>query len=142
MSPRDRTTEQGMVRPTRQVAIGLGLLLGGAALSAFLIQTGTNAASSIGIVVAIAGVVVLGGAVVNTTRRPVDDSPSDEVDTRAVLALVLALLLPPVGVLVGAGTPARQRRYSGLATVAVAVGAILTVLGTLLLVLASALART
>ena len=142
MNPLDTTTDQGTVRPSRQALWGVVLLLAGGALSVLLVQSGANALSSIGIVIGVAGIVLLGNAFVERTRGVPDDSPSDEVDGRALLAMALAVLVPPLGVLVGAGTPYRRRRLSALATLAVAVGSILTVVYTFGFVLAGALSRT
>jgi hypothetical protein len=69
------------------------------------------------------------------------DRRTASTDRGAVLALVLAFLLPPVGALIaiyGRG----EGKLSGLRVAAVAIGAIGTVLGTLLGVMALGLANS
>ena len=63
-------------------------------------------------------------------------------DTSAVLALVLAVVLPPVGLLLALYGPASRGERSGLRFAAMVVGVIGTVLGTLLLVWGLGIAST
>jgi hypothetical protein len=64
-----------------------------------------------------------------------------KTDKGAVLALVLAFVLPPVGAALGM-TGRGDQRLSGLRLVAVAVGVVLTVLTVLVLIMSFAGANT
>lgn len=135
-------TDRGhVVRPRRQVLLGLALLVAGCLAFAGLVAAGTTVLSSVGVVLAVAGLALLvNGAVL--AHRGGDEVPPvlhDGVDRTAVVALVLAVLLPPVGVLVACYAPTGLRRGSGLGSVALVLGTILTVVYTLLAVMFSAL---
>jgi hypothetical protein len=135
-------TDSGhVVRPRRQVLLGLVLLVVGCLAFLGLVAAGTTVLSSVGVVLAVAGLaLIVNGAVL--ARRGGDEHPpvlEEGVDRTAVVALALAVLLPPAGVLVASYAPTGLRRGSGLGTVALVLGTILTILYTLLIVMFSAL---
>ncbi len=140
----DPQSEPGIVRPSRQVVIGVLLLLAGAVFAALTIQAGIDVVSGIGLVVAVWGLVLIGNGLVQRPRiaRRNTRPPSDELDRQAVLAVVLAVVLPPLGILVGSAVPVGRGRGAGLAGAAVVLGTLLTILYTFLLVLAVGSART
>lgn len=145
MSTTTTDDQAGLVRPKRQILIGLVLLLVGSVLGAALIEAGANVLAGPGLVVAVAGLVILGnGALLARPGAPSGDSdePDGGVDRAGAVALALAVVLPPAGILVAAYSPIRSRRGAGLRTAAFAVGAVLTVLYTFLLILGAAFART
>lgn len=134
-----------MVAPGRQALIGAVLLVVGCLVFAGLVVAGANVVSGVGLVLAVWGLALLANAVRLARRhRPSSDRQSEKkgFEKPGLVALVLAFLVPPVGVLVAAYSPAKSRRGHALQPVAIAVGAILTVLYTFGIVLTAALARS
>lgn len=121
-----------MVRPATQSAIGAGLLVVGCLAFAGLVQAGANVLSSVGLVLAVAGLVMLGNALV-VSRREGDDNrlQQDGSTGRSVASLVLAFVLPPVGLLLAATSRGPSRRARDLEALAMLVGTVLTVVLTL-----------
>lgn len=124
--------ETTMVRPATQGGIGAVLLVAGCLAFAGLVRAGANVFSSVGLVVAVAGLVMLGNAVV-VRHRDGESSRAQEAGGtgRSVVALVLAFLLPPVGLLLAATTRGTSRKARDLEAAAMLVGAVLTVVLTL-----------
>jgi uncharacterized membrane protein YiaA len=134
--------ETTMVRPAKQGAIGAVLLVVGCAAFAVLVQAGANVLSSVGLVVAVAGLVMLGNAVVVRHRDGESSRAQQDGGTgRSVAALVLAFLLPPVGLLLAASTRGASRTARDLEAAAILVGTVLTVVLTLVLIMTAGEAR-
>jgi putative Mn2+ efflux pump MntP len=116
----------------------------GCLVFAGLVVAGANVVSGVGLVLAVWGVALLVNALVLARRDKDSTEQQDETDfdKRGLVALVLAFLVPPVGVLVAAYSPVTSRRGRGLQPLAIAIGAILTVLYTFGIVLSAAFARS
>ncbi len=101
--------------------------------------------SGAGFVVAVWGLVLIGNGIVLGLRSG-DDSEAgpvdDGFDTAGVVALVLALLIPPLGILTAAYAPVQHRGGAGMRAAAIVLGAILTVIYTFLAVLGASFLRT
>ena len=140
---RDRT-DPGMVRPGRQALLGAVLLIVGSLVFAGLVVAGANVVSGVGLVVAVWGVALLVSGALQSRKGSgdADDQGAAPSRARGVVALVLAFIIPPVGVLVAAYSPARKKGGGGLEPLAIAIGAVLTVLYTFGIVLTAALARS
>lgn len=127
----------------KHALIGLALLVLGCSSAVVLVKGGADTAVGLGIALAVAGLVLLGSAVARSSRtRVTREATAVGRDRRAVLALVLAVIVPPLGVLVGATGPAEHRRGTELDAVAVVVGTIMTLVFTGILIALAAQART
>jgi uncharacterized membrane protein YiaA len=124
--------ETTMVRPGTQAGIGAVLLVAGCLAFAGLVRAGANVLSSVGLVLAVAGLVMLGNAVVVRHRDGESSRAQREGGTgRSVAALVLAVLLPPVGLLMAAFTRGDSRKARDIDAAAILIGTVLTVVLTL-----------
>jgi drug/metabolite transporter (DMT)-like permease len=122
--------------------MGAVLLVVGCAAFAGLVRAGANVLSSVGLVLAVAGLVLLGNAVVvNRRERQASRSQDSGGTGRPVLALVLAVLLPPVGLLLAVTTRGSSRRAGDLEALAILVGTVLTVVLTLVAITTAGNAR-
>jgi putative Mn2+ efflux pump MntP len=142
-------TERGgkdgaMVAPGRQALMGAVLLVVGCLVFAALVVAGANVVSGVGLVLAVWGVALLVNALVLARRdkEPSEEQDGTDFDKRGLVALVLAFVVPPVGVLLAAYSPVTSRRGRALQPLAIAIGAILTVLYTFGIVLSAAFARS
>jgi uncharacterized membrane protein YiaA len=125
-----------MVRPTTQGGIGAVLLVVGCLAFAGLVQAGANVLSSVGLVLAVAGLVMLGNAAVVRHRDGQSSRATEDGSTgRSVVALVLAVLLPPVGLLLAGFTHGPTPRARSIEALAIVVGAVLTVMLTLVAIM-------
>ena len=141
-SDRNRN-DPGMVSPGRQELMGAVLLVVGCLVFAGLIVAGANVVSGVGLVLAVWGIALLVSGALQSRKHQNRSEERDEGSSRiGVVSLVLAVVVPPVGLLVAAYSPTRNRS-SGLSAQALAipVGAILTVLYTFGIILAAAMAR-
>ena len=132
--------EPGMVRPARQVLLGAGLLVGGCVLFGALVVAGANVLSAVGLVLAVSGLALLVSGFVQARRSSGRGGITEQgsgSSGRGVLALVLAFVVPPAGLLLAAYGPVHQGSRRGVETAAVGVGAVLTVLYTFGIVLAA-----
>jgi hypothetical protein len=138
------TGDDLLVRPARQALLGAGLLFLGCALAVGIVQAGFNVLAGVGFVIAVWGaVLIVNGLVVARRERGGHAQPGDgSFDRVAVLALALAVVVPPAGVLLAAYRPVEGRRGQGLYALAIAIGAVLTVVYTLLIVFGAASARS
>lgn len=137
-----RTTDTGFAQPQRQVLLGLALLVVGAVAAVLLVQGDATTLAGAGYALGIAGLVLIGSGVVQHRAASHPTLADRGQDGPAVAALVLAVLLPPLGVLVGAFAGVSSRRGQSLATAAMVVGTLLTVALTGLLIAAGADARS
>jgi energy-coupling factor transporter transmembrane protein EcfT len=137
-------SEDGMVAPGRQALMGAVLLVVGCLVFAGLVVAGANVLSGVGLVLAVWGLALLVNALVlaRRDRGSTDQQPETGFDKRGLVALVLAFVVPPIGVLVAAYSPVNSHRGRGLQPLAIAVGAVLTVLYTFGIVLTAAFARS
>ena len=139
MSDSSTRNDRAMVDGRRQVLRGLVALVVGCVVAYVLVRAGANTFSSLGFVIAVVGLILIGNGLVLQRRGGLrgGDDPGGS-DGTAIAALVLAFVLPPAGVLLATYTPQRSGRGHALGTAAVAIGAILTVVYTFLLVLGAA----
>lgn len=139
-----KNSEPAMVSAGRQELMGGALLVVGCLVFAGLVVAGANVVSGVGLVLAVWGIALLASGIVQS-RKNHDSGPAQETtpSRTGVLALVLAFIVPPVGLLIAAYRPS-QERTPGLSaqSLAIPVGAILTVLYTFGIVLAAAFARS
>lgn len=133
-----------MVQPRKQALTGAALLIVGCLVAVGIVEAGLNVLASVGAVLAVVGLVLIVNGLVSSRREGHGRSGShdDSFDSVAVVALVLAFLLPPVGLLLGAYRPVEGRPGQRLYALAIAVGVVLTVVYTLLLILGAGLIRT
>lgn len=138
-----KRNDPGMVSPGRQELMGAVLLVVGCLVFAGLVVAGANVVSGVGLVLAVWGIALLVSGALQSRKHQGRSEERDEDGSRTgLVALVLAFVIPPVGLLVAAYSPPKNRS-SGLSAQALAVpiGAILTVLYTFGIILAAAMAR-
>ncbi|MCW2500302.1 MAG: hypothetical protein JWN87_1978, partial [Frankiales bacterium] len=121
--------------PDKMLLLGVALVVVGTAFAVAMIQAGVAVVPAIGYVGVVAGVILIGNAVRERRTADLGDDP-DRIDRRAVLALVLAVLVPPLGIVLGASLPSRGRA-ADLGAVAMLLGAVFSVLIAVALVLSA-----
>lgn len=136
--------DPAIVTPGHQGLAGAALLIVGCLLFAGLVLAGANVLSGVGLVLAVWGVVLLVNGLVQARKHRDhghEHETQEERTKRGVMVLALAFIVPPIGLLLGVSSPVVRggRRLEGLA---IAVGAVLTVLYTFGIVLFAAGARS
>jgi uncharacterized membrane protein HdeD (DUF308 family) len=131
----DAQAQDALLPPDKMLLLGVALVVVGTAFAVAMIQAGVAVVPAIGYVGVVAGVILIGNAV--RERRSADlGDDADRIDRRAVLALVLAVLVPPLGIVLGASLPSRGRA-ADLGAVAMLLGAVFSVLIAVALVLSA-----
>jgi hypothetical protein len=140
--PLDSKADDGLVRPPLQLVYGVVALLVGLVVAVVAVRGEGQESAAIGYALIVVGVVlVLNAALVHKRGRAGVEGALGEgrASGLAVLAVALAVVVPPAGMLLGAAVPRGHGRSSELAGVAVVVGAVWGVLLVLLVLLALAL---
>jgi hypothetical protein len=132
-----------LVRPRKQSAVGAVLLVVGCALAVLIVEAGLNVLAGVGLVIAVCGIVLIVNGMLLERRQHAAPPPGQDgrLDRVSVLALVLAVLVPPVGLLLAAYRPPAGRHGEGLYVAAIAAGVALTVVYTMLAVMGAGLSR-
>lgn len=131
----DAQAQDALLPPDKMLLLGVALVVVGTAFAVAMIQAGVAVVPAIGYVGMVAGVILIGNAVRERRTADLGDDP-DRIDRRAVLALVLAVLVPPLGIVLGASLPSRGRA-ADLGAVAMLLGAVFSVLIAVALVLSA-----
>lgn len=131
----DAQAQDALLPPDKMLLLGVALVVVGTAFAVAMIQAGVAVVPAIGYVGVVAGVILIGNAVRERRTADLGDDP-DRIDRRAVLALVLAVLVPPLGIVLGASLPSRGRA-ADLGAVAMLLGAVFSVLIAVALVLSA-----
>jgi uncharacterized membrane protein HdeD (DUF308 family) len=125
-----------LVPPSKQLLAGVLLLVVGGAFAVVTVQAGVAVVPAIGFVGVVCGLLLVGNAARERRRQALheDAESSAGMDRRVLLALVLAVVVPPLGIVLGAAVPPRDRG-TDLAAYAMLLGAVFSGLATLALAL-------